>query len=203
MAEVTAAGAGAGRATASADSAGAGPASRKTRRRDDVLLAAIREAVRAETEENGYAGVSFEGVARRAKTSKPVLYRRFPSRAHMVADAFISHITGSLRAPSTGTLRGDLEAILRVGLRQVRALGPGTFRALVGEADEGLLGQIVDPYIVTILREVEAAARDRGKSARGRCPSWRFSRVPPSCESRSSRPQSHWGMTSSTRSSTR
>jgi AcrR family transcriptional regulator len=40
-------------------------------------MSAIRAATRAELADYGYAGVTFEGVARRAQTSKPVLYRRY------------------------------------------------------------------------------------------------------------------------------
>ena len=44
-----------------------------SRRRADDLLAAIDHATRAELEDRGYQGVTFDGVARRARTSKPVL----------------------------------------------------------------------------------------------------------------------------------
>ncbi len=69
------------------ESAEASQADGGTRRRDETLISAIRDATYAELEEHGYSGVTFEGVASRAKTSKPVLYRRYRSRAHMVTDA--------------------------------------------------------------------------------------------------------------------
>jgi hypothetical protein len=55
-----------------------------TRRRNDKLMAAIHEATRAQLAERGYAGVTFEGVARRARTSRSVLYRRAPERLRAI-----------------------------------------------------------------------------------------------------------------------
>lgn len=142
----------------------------KTRRRDEVLLAAIRAAVRAEIDENGYAGVSYEGIARRAQTSKPVLYRRFPSRAHMVADSFLSGIQSAPELETCGDLRSDLKRVMLMGLEQSRRMGPASFRALIGEADETLLSEIVDPYLMTVLRRFVNAARDRGQLGPGAIP---------------------------------
>lgn len=139
----------------------------KRRRRDDVLLSAIREAVRAETEEHGYAGVSFEGVARRAKTSKPVLYRRFRSRAHMVTDAFIAGVMAQPLAPSTGSLRGDLMEVSLLAVRQAHLVGSAAFRGLLGEADDELLRAIVDPHVVAVYRRIVRAAQARGELGPG------------------------------------
>ncbi|WP_141871564.1 TetR/AcrR family transcriptional regulator [Microbacterium saperdae] len=72
------------------------------------MTAAIRAATIAELTEHGYAGVSFEGVARRAQTSKPVLYRRYSSRAHLVVDAWSDRAPLTLPALGSGSLRGDL-----------------------------------------------------------------------------------------------
>ena len=49
-------------------------------------MSAIRDATYAELKEHGYSGVTFEGVARRAKTSKPVLYRRWADRRALLRD---------------------------------------------------------------------------------------------------------------------
>lgn len=89
-----------------------------TRRRGAVLEAAIQEAVLAELAEHGYSGTTYEGVAARAGTSKPVLYRRWSSKAAMVAAANIRSNLDDVIAPDTGTLVGDLRALLR----QVRSL---------------------------------------------------------------------------------
>ncbi|MFD0478308.1 TetR/AcrR family transcriptional regulator [Nonomuraea thailandensis] len=54
------------------------------RRRQVEVDQAILEAAYGELLDRGYAGVTYDGVARRAETSKPVLYRRYPTRASLI-----------------------------------------------------------------------------------------------------------------------
>ena len=107
------------------------------RRTRDQVDEAIAAAVREELRERGYQGVTFEGVARRARTSKPVLYRRYSSRAEMVLRA----LGRSLRLePPPGlpqlSLRDGLVLMLRSVEERMEAIGADTFRALIGEADQ-------------------------------------------------------------------
>lgn len=84
-----------------------------TRRRGAELEAAIHAAVLTQLDEVGYAGLTFEGVAAAAGTSKPVLYRRWPTRAAMVVSAFVGRVRSRvLDVPDTRSLSGDLEALL-------------------------------------------------------------------------------------------
>jgi len=88
-----------------------GPA---TRRRGAELEAAILEAAWEELAEVGYAALTMEGVAARAKTSRAVLYRRWPTRPDLVVAA-LKHRTDFTTPGSfdTGSLRGDMLALLR------------------------------------------------------------------------------------------
>lgn len=84
------------------------------RRRGKQLETALLDAAWDELHERGYAGFALESVAKRAGTSTPVIYRRWPDRASMI-EAAIVH-AGDARAieiPDTGTLRGDLIALMR------------------------------------------------------------------------------------------
>lgn len=76
-----------------------------------------------------------EGVAARAKTSKAVLYRRWPNRAKLVVAAE-AHELPPLRfeLPDTGSLRGDILALL----------APVT---------ETTLGEIVDEVVLPLVRK--------------------------------------------------
>src|SRR5689334_13609153 len=86
----------------------------KTRRRGTVLETAIFKIVLRELAETGYVDFSIERVAAKARTSKPVIYRRWPSRAKLVYAALrASQPLYSSQAPDTGTVRGDLMVILR------------------------------------------------------------------------------------------
>jgi|SRR5271165_5414842 len=90
------------------------PAGPRVRRRGPGLEAAILEAAWNELTEVGYAALTMESVAARAKTSRAVLYRRWPSRPELVVAALRQHT--SFTSPETfdtGTLRGDMLALLR------------------------------------------------------------------------------------------
>ena len=92
----------------------ADPAGPQTRRRGRGLEAAILEAAWQELTETGYAALTMEGVAARAKTSRAVLYRRWPNRPELVVAALRHHTDFTSPAKfDTGTLRGDMLALLR------------------------------------------------------------------------------------------
>jgi len=85
-----------------------------TRRRGSRLEAAILDAAWDELAETGYAALTMERVAARARTSRAVLYRRWPSRPELVVAALRHHT--DFTSPvmfDTGTLRGDVLALLR------------------------------------------------------------------------------------------
>lgn len=111
----------------------------RTRRRNEGLREAINQAVLAELDDHGYAGVTFEGVARRARTSKPVLYRRYRSRAQMVLDAVRQSAVHELTWKPTGSLRGDLNALLGAVSDQFARFGVETYLSLLAESDDELL----------------------------------------------------------------
>ncbi|MEY9484867.1 AcrR family transcriptional regulator [Streptomyces calvus] len=83
------------------------------RRRGEALEAAILEAAWDELGERGYASLTFDSVARRAGTSKPVLYRRWPDKQKLVEAAVVRrNVVQSVPPADTGSLRGDLIATL-------------------------------------------------------------------------------------------
>lgn len=85
-----------------------------TRRRGQELEEALLDAAYAELVESGLAAFTFDGVATRAQTSRPVLYRRWPTREELVIAAIRHHDQRTRPpVPDTGTLRGDLLAVLK------------------------------------------------------------------------------------------
>jgi AcrR family transcriptional regulator len=85
----------------------------QTRRRGAELEQAILDAAWEQLIAEGYEHFTIDTVAARARTSKPVLYRRWKTRDDLLR-ATVRHI-GAASAPSipdTGTLRGDLLALL-------------------------------------------------------------------------------------------
>jgi AcrR family transcriptional regulator len=131
-----------------------------------VLTAAIREAINQELTERGYQGVTFEGVARRAQTSKSVLYRRYRTRAEMVIDALTPAALPGGLLESSGSLREDLLAIAALALGRFRAIGFDTYRSLIAEADEEQLAAITAVTSAVAVKTIERVlqeARARGE----------------------------------------
>lgn len=91
------------------------------RRRGGELQDALLDAAWDEIVARGYAGATYEGVAERAGTSRPVVYRRWPTKQELTLAA-VRHRGGHDRPPDpdTGILRGDLVALL-TDLNQRRA----------------------------------------------------------------------------------
>lgn len=82
------------------------------RPRDPRILGAVLEATVALLAEMGYADLSVDAIARRAGTSKPAIYRRWPSKAHLVHEA-VFPLGEATELPDTGSLTGDVRAMVR------------------------------------------------------------------------------------------
>ena len=86
------------------------------RKRDHSRDLAILDAVLDVLAEQGYNGMSMDAVASRAKAGKATVYRRWPSKAHLVHDAIVRMAQQDVdldSLPDTGSLRGDIVALTR------------------------------------------------------------------------------------------
>ena len=83
---------------------------------DSSRHAAIMEAALEGLAERGYDLLTMDEIAARAHAGKGALYRRWPSKAALVADAVLTwrDSLGPVTVPDTGSLRGDIEALLEV-----------------------------------------------------------------------------------------
>ena len=118
-----------------------------SRRRGKVLEAAIFEAVLRELAETGYVNFSIERVAAGVGTSKPVIYRRWPTRARLVYAALRANQPAlSFETPDTGSVRGDIMLILRRISEMVDELSPevifGLIAELLHESDSSLFAEV-------------------------------------------------------------
>ena len=84
------------------------------RRRTGGRSARVREAVLKATlramAEHGADAVSISEIARRARVHETSIYRRWPTKEHLVLDALLDYSEAKLPIPNTGTLRDDLVA---------------------------------------------------------------------------------------------
>jgi AcrR family transcriptional regulator len=84
------------------------------RPRDEAREQAILEAAVDLLTEVGYDAMSIEAVAVRARSSKATIYRRWPGKAELVADAIRRRTEPALEdLPDTGSLRGDLLTLIQ------------------------------------------------------------------------------------------
>ncbi|MCX6398203.1 MAG: TetR/AcrR family transcriptional regulator [Propionibacteriales bacterium] len=82
------------------------------RPRDERIDSAVLAAAAALLAEVGYADLTVAAIAERAGTSRPAVYRRWPSKAHLVHEAaFGGNATGG--APGTGSFAGDIRELVR------------------------------------------------------------------------------------------
>jgi AcrR family transcriptional regulator len=110
---------------------GPGQEARLGRKRDPGRDADILNATLDVLAESGYAGMTMDVVAARAKAGKATVYRRWASKEALVIDA-IAHMSRGMvdrdHLPDTGTLRGDLIALIRPqslveGEHRIRVMG--------------------------------------------------------------------------------
>ena len=121
------------------------------RPRDESIDTEVVAAVLQVLKTRGYRAVTIAGIARRVKTARTSLYRRWPSKQHLVAYAVVSEM-GASPAADTGALREDLEAATRTLLR--------AFAGPLGQALPGLVADMAqDPELAATIREEVLAAR--------------------------------------------
>ena len=98
-----------------------------------MLERAILAAALDELTEVGYAGLTLERVAARARTSRSVLYRRWSSRAELAVDACKRHMLANAQIPDTGALRSDMIALLRLMSSRMRSPFGNVLRGLLAD----------------------------------------------------------------------
>jgi AcrR family transcriptional regulator len=118
----------------------------KTRRRGPELEQAILDAAWAELGEVGYTALTIEAVAKRAGTSKPVIYRRWQSRAALVIAAWAGRQPIVPSIPDTGSLRADLVWLFQRIAKRANNMMSETIAGVMAEAFK-------HPEVVTLLKE--------------------------------------------------
>ena len=116
------------------------------RPRDPRIDAAVLRATVELLAETGYSRLLVAAIAARAGTSKPAIYRRWPSKAHLVHEA-VFPIGAATAIPDTGSLPEDLREMVR---RSAAFLTTPAARAAL----PGLVGEMAaDPTLHSALLE--------------------------------------------------
>jgi len=117
------------------------------RPRDARIDGAILHATTELLEEVGYQRLTFAAVASRAGTSPPAVYRRWPTKAHLVHEAVFPSTTQDV-LPKADDLRAGLRSMLVSGVQLLnqpaaRAAVPGLLAELTAapETHADILGR--------------------------------------------------------------
>jgi AcrR family transcriptional regulator len=95
------------------------PAASGGRPLDPELSQAILDATIEVLAEDGYGRLSFEAVAQRAGVHRPAIYRRWPTKADLVAAA-VASIADPLADPARDSAREDLVEFVRTVANRLR-----------------------------------------------------------------------------------
>jgi AcrR family transcriptional regulator len=96
--------------------------------------------------ETGFPQLSIEAIAVDAEVSKATVYRWWPTKAALVADAFSASADEELRFPNTGSVRKDMSLQMRQVVRVFRSQRGKVVAALLG-------GGQSDPELIAAFRE--------------------------------------------------
>ena len=137
------------------------------RPRDERIDAEVVAAVLDVLKSGGYRAVTIAAIAQRTKRGRSSIYRRWPSKRHLVAYSVVSEM-GAAPAADTGDLRGDLNAVVGTLLR---AFGGPLRQALPGlvadMANDPELGEAIRKEVLAIrrksMRQALARAVTRGE----------------------------------------
>jgi AcrR family transcriptional regulator len=156
-----------------------------SRRRGAVLERAILDAALEQLGTVGWNGLTMEGVAAGAQTGKAAVYRRWPSKEDLVADALRSGLPSYDNVPDLGSVRDDLLALCRRA-RDAMFSRPGfALRAVLHECDTMqaerfhavIFEGVIEPTI-KMLREVITRGIERGEVREEAANSYVFDAVP-------------------------
>jgi AcrR family transcriptional regulator len=108
--------------------------------------AILRSTLKLLRKEGGFPDLSIEAIAADASVSKATVYRWWPSKAALVADAFAESSVDELQFPDTGSVHRDVNLQMRKLIR--------VFRSERGKVVAALLaGGQSDPELIEAFRE--------------------------------------------------
>src|SRR5579863_613927 len=108
--------------------------------------------------ENGFSDFTIEAVAEHASVGKATVYRWWPNRGALNADAFASSTTSRLRFPDTGSLVADISQQMR---QLVKVFSSPTGRIVsailaAGQTDRELIAAFRERFLMPRRREAYA-----------------------------------------------
>lgn len=129
-------------------------------RSEQARLAILRSTLKM-LGETGFSDFTIEGVAERASVGKATVYRWWPDKGALIADAFASSTTRNLRFPDTGSVYTDMSQQMRQ-LAKVFSSPRGKIVSAIlaaGQSDKDLIAAFRTRFLWPRRREAYATLR--------------------------------------------
>jgi AcrR family transcriptional regulator len=143
------------------ESGGKGPKRSPGRPRSEQARVAILHSTLELLGENGFFELTIEDVAAHADVGKATVYRWWPNKAALIADAFASSATRKLHFPDTGSVRTDMSQQMRQLVKIFRSRRGRIVSAILGggQSDRDLIAAFRERFLRPRRQEAYATLR--------------------------------------------
>ena len=118
-------------------------------RSEESRQSILRSTLKLLKQQGGFAELSIEAIAADANVGKTTVYRWWPTKAALVADAFSASADEELRFPNTGSVQSDMSLQMRRLIRIFRSRRGKVVAALLagGQSDPELIEAFRDRFL--------------------------------------------------------
>src|ERR1022692_1672628 len=129
-------------------------------RSEQARLAILRSTLQL-LGENGFSDLTIEDVAAHASVGKATVYRWWPNKAALIADAFASSTTRRLHFPDTGAVQTDMSQQMRQVIKIFRSPRGRIVSAILGggQSDRDLIAAFRERFLWPRRQEAYATIR--------------------------------------------
>ena len=129
-------------------------------RSEEARLSILRSTLKL-LAEKGFSELTIEAVAAHAAVGKATVYRWWPDKAALIADAFASNTTSELHFPDTGSLRKDMSQQMEQLIKILRSRRGRIVSAMLGagQNDPNLIAAFRERFMMPRRREAYATLR--------------------------------------------
>ncbi|MFZ0771606.1 MAG: TetR/AcrR family transcriptional regulator [Candidatus Sulfotelmatobacter sp.] len=129
-------------------------------RSEQARLSILRSTLKL-LAKKGFSDLTIEAVAAHAGVGKATVYRWWPDKAALIADAFAGSTTRKLHFPDTGSLRTDMSQQMRQLVKIFRSKRGRIVSAMLGagQADSSLIAAFRERFLKPRRQEAYATLR--------------------------------------------
>jgi AcrR family transcriptional regulator len=129
-------------------------------RSEQARLAILRSTLKL-LGKNGFSELTIEAVSAHAGVGKATVYRWWPNKAALIADAFASSTTRKLHFPDTGAVRTDMSQQMRQLIKIFRSRRGRIVSAILGggQSDRDLIAAFRERFLRPRRQEAYATLR--------------------------------------------